>query len=157
MKLTVQTDYAFRVLMLLAARAPAPATIQEIAGHYDISRGHLMVLVHRLGSSGFLANTRGRGGGVRLARDASAILLGDVIQATEPDFQMVECFAPGSERCLITAPCKLRGVLNEALSAWFNTLNRYTLADLVKRNPTLVHLLHRKEPAGTAMTPRANR
>lgn len=148
MKLTVQTDYAFRVLMLLAVRVPAAATIQEIADLYGISRGHLMVLVHRLGSLGFLANTRGRGGGVRLARDAAEIRLGDVIRATEPDFQLVECFAPGSERCLITAPCKLRGVLNEALSAWFNTLNQYTLADLVERNPPLTRLLHKGEAAG---------
>lgn len=148
MNLTVQTDYAFRVLMFLAVRAPRAATIQEMSDHYGVSRGHLMVLVHRLGSLGMLATTRGRRGGVRLARPASEIRLGEVIQATEPDFDLAECFTGESDRCLISEPCKLRGILSEALSAWFDALNRYTVDDLVKRNPPLVHLLRTDEPAG---------
>lgn len=150
MNLTVCSDYAFRTMMLLAVRDPQSTTIQEIADHYEISRGHLMVLVHRLGSQGFLENTRGRGGGIRLARPAAKIRLDEIVRATEPNFRMVECFDTENNRCLITKPCRLRRVLDEALKAWMGVLKKYTLADLVERNLALARMLVGPEAAGQA-------
>jgi Rrf2 family nitric oxide-sensitive transcriptional repressor len=141
MNLTLQSDYAFRTLMYLAVCEPELATIQQISEKYGISRGHLMVLVNRLGNLGFLENVRGRGGGVRLARPAAQIRLGEVVSAVEPNFHMVECFHPESNHCLITKPCRLRKVLDQALEAWMAVLNEYTLADLVRRNSGLSQLL----------------
>ncbi len=141
MNLTVQCDYAFRTLMFLAAQDPKPSTVQEISEHYRISRGHLMVLVHRLGGLGFLENTRGRGGGIKLARPASQIRLGEIVQAIEPHFRLVECFNPESNNCLISDPCRLRDILEKALAAWLSVLNEHTLLDLVKENSGLVQLL----------------
>ncbi|MCW5962864.1 MAG: Rrf2 family transcriptional regulator [Bryobacterales bacterium] len=146
MHLTLHTDYAFRTLMFVAVRTPAPATIQEISAHYGISRGHLMVLVNRLGNARLLDNQRGRGGGIRLARPATEIRLGEIVTATEPHFHIVECFNPEANQCLITSPCRLRGILQQALGAWLDVLNSYTLADLVKRNAGLKDLLHQLGP-----------
>jgi len=154
MNLTVQSDYAFRTLMYLAVRDSKISTIQEISGHYGISRGHLMVLVHRLGGLGFLDNTRGRGGGVKLARPASEIRLDEIVRATEPGFELVECYRGDSNRCLITTPCRLRGVLDEAMEAWLGVLSKYSLADLVERNPALVHILRDPRPAESGRVPR---
>ena len=150
MNLTVYSDYAFRTMMLLAVRAPGTATIQEIAKQYDISRGHLMVLVHRLGNQGFLENIRGRGGGVRLAKPAAKIRLDEIVRATEPNFRMVECFDRERNRCLITKPCRLKRVLDEALSAWMGVLKEHTLADLVDKNPPLTRMLVAMEPEALA-------
>ncbi|WP_321473382.1 Rrf2 family transcriptional regulator [uncultured Paludibaculum sp.] len=141
MNLTVQSDYAFRTLMYLAVRDPQGSTIQEISEHYGISRGHLMVIVHRLGTLGFLETTRGRGGGIKLARAKSSIFLDEILLATEPGFDLVECYRGDANRCLITTPCRLRGVLDEALEAWMSVLRKYSLADLVEGNPALVHLM----------------
>ncbi len=141
MNLTLQTDYAFRTMMFLAVKEPELAKIQEISEHYKISRGHLMVIVNKLGNLGYLNTVRGRGGGIRLLRPAKDIRLGDVVLAMEPHFDLVECFNPKADQCLISAPCRLRGVLHEALAAWFEVLNTYTLADLVKRNAELTTLL----------------
>ena len=141
MHLTAQTDYALRSLMFLAVRDSKRSTIQAMAEHYGISRGHLMALIHRLGSLGFVETTRGRGGGVRLARPASRIRLGHVIRAVEPHFRLVECFSAESNNCLITDPCRLRAVLDTALEAWFRVLNEYTLADLVRDNHEVLQLL----------------
>lgn len=146
MNLTVQSDYAFRTLMFLAVREPKGSTIQDISEHYGISRGHLMVLVHRLGTVGLLKTTRGRGGGIRLARPGSEIYLDEIVLATEPGFHMAECFDAKSNRCLITSPCRLRGVLAEALDAWLGVLKKYNLTDLVDGNPALIHLLAAPEP-----------
>ncbi len=142
MNLTLQTDYAFRTLMFLAVRQPKLATIQEISAHYGISRGHLMVIVNRLGNLGFLDTVRGRGGGIRLSRPASEIRVDEVVLAMEPHFHIVECFNLEGNECLITAPCRLRSVFDKALAAWFAVLKEYTLADLVRRNPALAHLLN---------------
>ncbi len=141
MRLTAQSDYALRTLIYVAAASPRQATIREIAGAYGISRAHLMVLVHRLGEAGFLQNERGRGGGIRLARPASEIGLGEVLRAIEPAFRPAECFEPAANQCRITPVCRLKRVFREALDAWFAVLDRYTLADLVRRTRPLLRLL----------------
>lgn len=132
MRLTNFSDYALRVLLYAAARRNALITIEETARVYGISRAHLMKVVNQLTRAGFLKAVRGRSGGLELARRPDKISLGDVIRATEPDFALVECFSPDNS-CLITPRCRLRGVLKEALAAFTETLDRYTLADLVLR------------------------
>ena len=73
---------------------------------------------------------RGRSGGLALAKLPHKIRLSDVLRATEPDFALVECFGASGD-CLITPRCRLRGALNNALSAFMRELDAYTLADLV--------------------------
>jgi Rrf2 family nitric oxide-sensitive transcriptional repressor len=139
MHLTTYTDYSLRVLMYVAMR-DGLSTIQEIADAYGISKNHLMKVAFELGRHGFLETVRGRKGGLKLARPPEDINLGDVIRLTEDDFAMVECFGAGNS-CIITAPCRLKGVLAEALKAYLAVLDRYTLADLTKRNSSLARTL----------------
>lgn len=130
MRLTVMSDYSLRVLMYLGAKPEQRATIQEIARAYGISENHLMKVVHGLGRHGFVETVRGRGGGLRLARPAEDIRVGDVIRSVEDDFALVECFR-NSDCCRITDICRLRGVLKLALDAYFKVLDEWTLAGLV--------------------------
>ena len=130
MRLTNFSDYALRVLMYAAARSDRLITIEETAEVYGISRAHLMKVANQLTRAGFLKATRGRTGGLALAKRPDKIRLGDVIRVTEPDFALVECFTPESN-CLITPRCRLKGVLKEALNSFVETLDRYTLADLI--------------------------
>ena len=130
MRLTSFSDYALRVLMYAATRSDRLITIEETAEVYGISRAHLMKVVNQLTRAGFLKATRGRTGGLALAKRPDKIRLSDVIRATEPDFALVECFTPGNN-CLITPRCRVKGVLKEALNAFVETLDRYTLADLI--------------------------
>jgi Rrf2 family nitric oxide-sensitive transcriptional repressor len=133
MQLTRYSDYSLRVLIYLAVRPDALATIEEISRAYGISKAHLMKVVHHLGRAGFLNTVRGRGGGFSLARPPREISVGDVIRHTEDRMDLVECFDPDTSRCRIEPACGLRGVLEEALDAFLDTLDRYTLADLVTR------------------------
>jgi len=133
MRLTSYSDYSLRVLMYLAVRADAVATIEEISRAYGISKAHLMKVVHELGRAGLVETTRGRGGGLRLARRPDEIVVGDVVRRTEDKLDLVECFDPDTSQCRIEPACRLRGVLGEALDAFLTTLDRYTLADLVAR------------------------
>lgn len=130
MRLTTFSDYALRVLMYAGAAGDRLITIEETAKVYDISRAHLMKVVNILTKTGYLKGVRGRSGGFTLAKSPAEINLGAVVRATEPDFSLVECFATGNQ-CVITGCCRLPNVLNEALTAFVSTLERYTLADIM--------------------------
>ena len=133
MRLTHWTDYTLRVLMYCAATEgrEQPVTITEVAEGYGISRSHLMKIVQQLAAQGLLETTRGRGGGMRLMRPASAINVGAVVRATETDFHLVECFDPATDQCRLSGHCHLKGVLSRAMDAYLAVLDGVTLADLV--------------------------
>lgn len=131
MRLTDFSDYSLRLLMYAASQPDRLVTIEETAQLYGISRAHLMKVANQMTRAGFLKAVRGRAGGLALAHPPEAIVLGDVLRATEPDFALVECFRENGNQCLILPRCRLRGVLREALGAFTDTLDRYTLADLL--------------------------
>ncbi|HZX87359.1 MAG TPA: Rrf2 family transcriptional regulator [Reyranella sp.] len=144
MRLTRYTDYAMRVLLYLGAQPEKVCSIGEMARAYGISQNHLMKVAHDLGKAGYVAGVRGRSGGIRLARPAEKINVGAVVRGTEEGFDLVEC---GS--CVIAPACGLSGVLNEALAAFMAVLDRYTLADLLKKRSKLLSLFE-IEPAKVA-------
>jgi Rrf2 family nitric oxide-sensitive transcriptional repressor len=130
MRLTSFSDYAFRLLMYAASNTDRLITIEETARRFSISKGHLMKVANELTRAGFLKAVRGRSGGLILGKPAAEIRLSQVLAAVEPDFVLAECFGAGN-LCLITPHCQLRKALGEALTAFIDTLDRYTLADLV--------------------------
>ena len=56
MHITRYTDYSLRVLVYLAVQGDELATIQQIADSYEISRNHLMKVVHQLNKKGLHRN-----------------------------------------------------------------------------------------------------
>jgi len=142
-RLSLQTDYAMRLLMHLAANTHRLVTIAEVANRFRISRAHLMKVAFLLGKGGFVQTVRGRAGGLRLAREAQAIRVGDVFRFMEGDAELVGCVDAAKGDCVVVKACRLRGVLGEALAAFIGVLDRYTLADLTV-NPKIVALLRGK-------------
>ncbi len=140
MKLTAFTDYSLRVLIYLAAQPQRRATIAEIAASFAVSEHHLTKVVHFLGKHGWLANVRGKGGGLSLAKAPDSINIGDVVHHTEGS-AIVECFGEGGGECRIAGVCRLRGVLDEAIAAFHAVLHRYTLAELVRNRDALSAIL----------------
>lgn len=156
MQLTQFTDFALRVLIYLGhnpsvstgagtgtgtgtdkgERLPA---VLDIGRAYGISVHHLSKVVQRLGQLGFITTTRGRTGGLRLARPPGEISLGELVRATE-QINLVECFDPQKNTCPITTACELKRVLWEARQAFLGALDRYTLADVLTRRQDLVQL-----------------
>jgi Rrf2 family nitric oxide-sensitive transcriptional repressor len=139
--LTVQTDYSVRLLMYLALKEDGLATIAEVAESYGISKNHLMKVAHQLGVAGYIETVRGRRGGLRLAKPAEAISLGEVVRETEPDMAIVMCFEPINANCVIRPGCVLRRALQKAYLAFVEVLDGYTLCDLVKPKAPLRTLL----------------
>ena len=141
MRLTVYTDYALRMLMYLALKDDGLATIEEIAQSYGISKNHLMKVAHQLGVAGYVATVRGRNGGLRLAKPAKAIGLGEVVRHTEPDMAIVMCFEPTNADCAILPYCVLRKALDRARTVFVEALDDYALSDLVKPRGSLQAML----------------
>jgi Rrf2 family transcriptional regulator, nitric oxide-sensitive transcriptional repressor len=142
MRLTTFTDYSLRVLIHVATAPAGRTTIAQVADAFGISENHLVKVVHLLGREGLLVNTRGRGGGLRLARAPRLIGLGDVVRATEGADIPAECFDPERPACSIAGICRLPAVFVAALQAFYGTLDGYTLEDMIAPRKGIVAILH---------------
>jgi Rrf2 family nitric oxide-sensitive transcriptional repressor len=89
-------------------------------------------VVHNLGLTGYILTSRGRNGGIKLARPAKDILIGEVVRSTEPDFDLLECFNPVTDKCTITRTCSLKSVIFNAQASFLGELDKYTLSDITK-------------------------
>ena len=141
MQLTTFTDYSLRVLIYAALRGDGPATINDVSNAYQISRNHVTKVVFRLSQLGYLETTRGKGGGMRLARRPELIVIGRVVRQTEEDFGLVGCLPNRGEFCMVEPACILKSAVMEALDAFFAVLDRYTLADLIDPRQKVSELL----------------
>jgi Rrf2 family transcriptional regulator, nitric oxide-sensitive transcriptional repressor len=129
MRLTAFTDFGLRALMRLAGSPERSFTVQEIAEEFVISRDHLMKAVRLLARHGFIATQRGAAGGIRLARSANEIRLGEVVRALEARHALVECFAKEGSACRLLPRCRLKRRLSAAREAFLDELDRSTLED----------------------------
>lgn len=137
MQLTLFTDYSLRTLMYLAARPDKMSSVKEISEHYSISRNHLVKVVHKLSQLDYIATTKGKGGGIKIAQGTEKLRLGDLIRRLEPNMNMVECFDAKTNTCRIAGSCQLKHYLFEATQNFINTMNKYTLADTVQNKELL--------------------
>lgn len=129
MQLTQFTDLGLRVLLYLSHQQREQAvTISEIADVFEISRNHLVKVVHFMAQQGWLITTRGKGGGLALAHPLNWYRLGSIIKSLEELHELIDCNA---YPCGLRGRCQLKGILDEALAAMFKVLDRYTLADAV--------------------------
>jgi Rrf2 family nitric oxide-sensitive transcriptional repressor len=140
MTITRFSDLALRLLMYLGSRAEpmkATVTVREAAELFNVPYTHLVKVAHQLGQQGFLITTKGVGGGLRLARSADSIRLGEILRISEPSDSVIDCV---SQPCPLAGACLLKGALDSAYAAFLDTLDRYTLAE-VARTPRLQKLV----------------
>jgi len=140
MRLKKYTDFSLRVLIYTAA-SEGKVSIKEISDTFYISAEHIRKVVHQLSINNYLETTRGRNGGIVLAKNPSEINIGEIIRLMENDFYLVECFDGENNRCVITPACKLRSVIGEAMHAFFKVLDQYTLEDLIANEDELRELM----------------
>jgi len=145
MRLTQQTDYAFRMLIYLAVHRERSGTVQDVAENYGISRSHLLKVALKLGRLGYVKTSRGRSGGIALARAPEDINLGEVIRAMEDDLGLVECMRPDGGQCVISPACNLKKLVGRALAAFVAVFDGVTLAELTHNRSELLKLLEIKQ------------
>lgn len=141
MRLSLHTDYALRSLIYLATMPEPATTAGAIAQAYGISRNHLVKVLQRLRDQGYVETVRGRGGGVRLGQAPDQIRVGAVVRRNEDLGELVECFNMETNTCPLAAACLLQRRLDEALRAYLEVLDRYTLADVSVNRAALMRAL----------------
>lgn len=143
MQLTRFTDLGLRVLMYLTQHEhPEPVTSAEIAAQFQVPHNHVIKVVHRLGKLGWVHTQRGRHGGLRLGTAPEQLRLGQVLRALEGTNELVDCDEPP---CVLRGRCLVKSALNAGMSAFFDKLDEYTLADVCKsRTGAALLTLHRK-------------
>ncbi len=138
MRLLASTDFALRVLMLLAQeprgeRMSVAALARQLGG---LSRDHLHKIVQELTARGITRTTRGAGGGVMLAVAPKTVRIGALVRQLESDQPLVECFRHDGCTCTLVSACRLRDMLREARDRFYTSLDTHTLADCLTVVPT---------------------
>jgi len=132
MRLTRFSDIGLRVLMYLA-REPrtTSVTVAEVAAQFDIPHNHLVKVVGAMAKLGWIDAMRGRHGGIRLAVAPAEIRVGAVLRALEGDVEAVDCEGIG---CRLSGDCSLRGALRRGVEAFYQSMDEYTLEEIVGGN-----------------------
>lgn len=146
MKLTNYTNYALRSLQLAALRAPALVRVDDVTNIHQLSRPHIVKIVHELGKSGYIETVRGRGGGFKLAKPADEIRVGDVVRLTEGPLELVECFNSQSNSCPLIGVCKLSKAIMRATDAFMEVLDEMSIADIAANRSELLERINAVNP-----------
>ena len=132
MRLSRFTDIGLRALMYVGA-SEGRVSAREVADSFNVSKDHVVKSLQALVAIGALSSTVGRNGGFEMHADPRSLRIGRVIRKLEPSLALAECFGPDSG-CPLTASCELAEALGQAQTAFFDVLDRYTLADLLESN-----------------------
>lgn len=141
MRLTTRTNLAMRTLMFCAVNPGRVVRKHEVAEACNASENHLAQVIHHLAQRGFLKTVRGRAGGLKLGRAMDDIRVGEVFRVFESNLPFTECMDSAENRCPLVNCCRLKCALSEALDAFYATLDRMTLRDMVQGNGELEGLL----------------
>ena len=157
MRLTTRTNLALRTLMVCAINTGRTVRKHEIAQACNASENHLAQVINTLSQLGYVKTTRGRHGGLQLARAPEEIRIGQVFRVFESGVPFTECFEPEGNTCPLTAVCRLRLALVDALDAFYASLDRHTLFDMLDDNTGLRQLLEFPTADPAVATPCAHR
>ena len=139
MQLNKFTDYALRILMYIAPPRDMPYTVAEIAQDLHVSQNHLVKIVHFMGKQNWLITTRGKGGGIRLNPEALQQRLGQTVRILQRETPIVECNTPP---CVLRSKCGLKGILDQALEQFYQSLDQYTLAEVLSAPASAKYSTH---------------
>lgn len=133
MRLNKTTSHAIRILIECARSDGKLVKAADLSNRLDITLQNVLKIVHILSHAGLVAGHRGRSGGVALARSADRIRIGDIVRAMEATEFEVDVDGAMSKE----AGRSIKGVnrvLDHALEAFIEVLDRHTLADMAGQN-----------------------
>ena|SRR5262245_5266359 len=131
MRLTKSTGHAIRILIDCAGASDRLIKVAELSERLQITQQNVFKIVNLLAREGLIEAVRGRNGGVRLARRADQIRIGDVVRATEITHVEVEDRPVRNQK----SRSGVNEILDDALGAFIDVLDQHTLADMVRSDP----------------------
>ena len=133
MRLTKQTGHAIRILIDCALANDQLVKVADVSDRLGVTKQNVFKIVHILSHAGFVSAVRGPNGGVRLARPATAIRIGDVVRAIEVTRVKVEGSKTASSND--ADPGNINAMFDHALTAFISVLDQHTLAELAEKSP----------------------
>ena len=105
--------------------------LKDAADRQGVSKKYLEQVVAPLVAAGLLDVARGASGGYRLARDAQAITLADIVGASEDGLALLTCTID-ADACERAGDCASRRVWDGLQGAMRGYLEGQTLADIAQ-------------------------
>ena len=131
MYLSKFTDYSFRILMYLGNNPDKLSTVDELSSILDLSTHHVKKIVYKLSKNNYISSLKGRNGGIKLGMDPKDINLAKLLEITEDNLDILECFSIENNTCSLNNCCKLKPIINDALESFKLELSKYTLDDIL--------------------------
>ena len=129
LRVTKLTDYATVLLTVLAARPGGVLSAAELAEQSGLEIPTVAKVLRPLAQAGLVEGFRGAGGGYRLARDAAAISLVEIVEAMEGPLGMTECSLHDGA-CGIEQSCGVRANWRRINDVVADALRGVTLAQM---------------------------
>jgi Rrf2 family nitric oxide-sensitive transcriptional repressor len=127
MRLTKQTGHAIRILIDCALAGNQLVKVADISERLDVTKQNVFKIVHILSHAGFLTAVRGPNGGVRLAKPAASIKIGDVVRAIEVTRVQVDGGLSAKPQ---DGPAPINAMFDDALTAFISVLDQHSLEEL---------------------------
>lgn len=136
MKISKKTEYGLRAMTFLAknlyhkgdkGKITRPFSLREIAAKTKTPFGFLERIFSQLEKANLVKAKLGANGGYFLARPANKITIADIVSLLEEDLAVVHC-----QGCPMAGGCSSRDIWDEVKESINETMDKKTLADLIK-------------------------
>ncbi|NWF88076.1 MAG: Rrf2 family transcriptional regulator [Ignavibacteriaceae bacterium] len=135
MTLSKTTEYALRVLTLMASDTEKMYTSAYLHSKLKIPKKYLQRLLTDLSKNGLISSIQGRNGGFIFAKKIEKIYISDIIEAVEGFKKEPSCFF-GFEKCALENPCAMHEVWSKSQHDLIKVLSSTRLVDLINKNLT---------------------
>lgn len=125
------TDYAIRAICYMAKERDKVISASELVNALKIPRPFLRKILQGLNKEGVLISNKGKGGGFRLGRPASKILLLDIMEVFQGPFRLNECMFK-KEICPNRKSCWLKKKLGLIEDMVISELRTITIESILK-------------------------
>jgi Rrf2 family nitric oxide-sensitive transcriptional repressor len=134
MRLTKQTGHAIRILIDCTLAKDQLVKVAEVSDRLGVTKQNVFKIVHILSHAGFISAVRGPNGGIRLAKPAASIRIGDIVRAIE--VTRVKVDGGHGRKSPDSDPASINAMFDHALNAFISVLDQHTLAELAtQRSP----------------------
>jgi len=131
--ITRATEYAIRTIIYLAQQPKEEIVLKkDICRTQEVTPAFLTKILQPLIKAGIVSSQRGVGGGFLLAKAPDEITLLDILQAEEGPLKLNHCLVE-SGFCLRDTHCSAHEVWHEVQDEMISVLQRYSVAELVRR------------------------
>ena len=133
MRITLESDYALKIVTALAARdevTDAKALSDETA----VTQRFTLKILHKLTIGGFVSSYKGAHGGYKLKVSAADITLKDIIELIDGPIAIARCLDEGA--CALkhdTAGCIYHHIFDDISHEVAKKLESITIADVLKK------------------------